>query len=302
MNIAKVLQAIDRFQQRHAVLGMPFAVVKKYGDDQGGYQAALITYYGFVSLFPLLLVLVTVLHLWFQNNPELQHDVSASVGHYFPLLGDQLQRNVHSMRSAGFGLVVGVLFTLYGTRGAADALRFALDNMWHVPLNKRAGFPKNIAQSVGMMGCAALGFAGTVAVSAFSSALGHALWVKILLNIVGFAASSVVLGVIFWIATWGRVPFKHMMVGASLAAFCFQLLLTFGGILVARQLNHFDSVYGTFAVVLGLLFWLYLLAQIVVYAAEIDTVRHQRLWPRSLTGGSLETAADRAIRSSSKAL
>jgi YihY family inner membrane protein len=293
MNIPALLQHVDRFQQKHPVLSHPYAVIKKYGDDNGGYQAALITYYGFLSLFPLLLVLVTLLHLWFRGNPQLQQDVSNSVGHYFPLLGDQLQDRIHTMRSAGVGLAIGILFTLYGARGVADALRFALDNMWQVPKSERAGFPKNMLQSLAIMASGALGFAATVAVSAFSSALGHAMWVKILLNIVGFALVSGVIGMVFRIATSGRVPFKHMMIGASIAALAIQLLLTFGGIILSHQLKNLDSVYGTFAVVLGLLFWIYLLAQILVYAAEADTVRHLKLWPRSLTGGKLQTDADR---------
>jgi membrane protein len=293
MNIPALLQFIDRFQQKHPVLGFPFAVVKKYGDDTGGYQAALITYYGFLSLFPLVLVVVTMLHLWFRDNPELRNQVSASVGHYFPLLGTQLQSDIHQLHGAGVGLVVGILFTLYGARGAADALRYALDNMWQIPKSERTGFPLNMLQSFAIMACGALGFVATVAVSAFSSGLGHALWVKVAFNVAGFVLVSIVLGLVFWVATSGRVPFKHMMVGASIAAGIIQLLLTFGGLLVAHQLHNLDSVYGTFAVVLGLLFWIYLLAQVVVYAAEADTVRHLKLWPRSLTGGKLQTKADR---------
>lgn len=293
MNISAFLQRVDRFQQKHPVLSHPYAIIKKYGDDNGGYQAALITYYGFLSLFPLLLVLVTLLHLWFRDNPDIQVDVTKGVGHFFPLLGDQLQQHIHTMHGAGVGLVIGILFTLYGARGVADALRFALDNMWQVPKSERAGFPKNLLQSWAIMLSGGLGFAATVGVSAFSAALGHAVWVKILLNIVGFVLVSLVLGIIFWVATSGRVPFKHMMVGATVAAFGMQLLLTFGGLVLAHQLKSLDSVYGTFAVVLGLLFWLYLLAQILVYAAEADTVRHLNLWPRSLTGGKLQTDADR---------
>lgn len=293
MDISSFLRRVDRFQQKHAFIGFPLAVIKKYGDDSGGYQAALITYYGFLSLFPLLLVLVTVLHIWFQDNPQLRLDVSASVGYYFPLLGQQLQSSIHSAKGAGLGLAIGLLFTLYGARGVADASRFALDNMWQVPRSERAGFPKNILQSFAIMLCGAAGFMATIAVSTFSSGLGHALWVKILLNVVGIMLMSLVLGVVFWIATAGRIPFKHMMVGATVAAFAIQLLLTFGGFLVAHQLHTLDSVYGTFAIVLGLLFWIYLLAQIVAYAAEADTVRHLQLWPRSLTGGKLQTDADR---------
>jgi membrane protein len=70
--IEQVLRAADRFQQRHSALGFPVGVVKKFGDDQAGKHAALLAYYGFFSLFPLLLVFVTVLGYALADNPGLQ--------------------------------------------------------------------------------------------------------------------------------------------------------------------------------------------------------------------------------------
>ena len=62
----------DAAQRRHGVLGFPYAVMKKYGDDDGGRQAALITYYGFLSIFPLLLVAVSVLSKILIDHPSLR--------------------------------------------------------------------------------------------------------------------------------------------------------------------------------------------------------------------------------------
>lgn len=292
MSIGRFIEKIDAWQQPHTWLAFPYAVIKKYGEDNGGYQAALLTYYGFLSLFPLLVVLVTVLQLWFHNDPGLRAEIGASVGHFFPLLGSQLQHEIHGMRSAGIGLAIGIVITIYGARGAADAFRFALDNMWQVPKNKRAGFPKNILQSLAIMAAGVGGFGATVIVSSFTATFGHAVWVKVLANISGFLILTFVLGYAFRIATSGRIRYRYMLLGAAVAALIMQLLLSFGGILLSHQLQHLDSVYGTFALVLGLLFWMYLLAQVVMYAAEIDTVRHFGLWPRTLSG-KLSTPADR---------
>src|SRR5690242_16862816 len=148
MDINRVVRKLDRAQQRRSVPAFVYALFKKYGDDNGGYQAALLTYYGFLSLFPLLLVLVTLLQLWFRNDHVVQQEVSTSVGHFFPLLGTQLQENIHGMRRAGVGLVVGLLITLYGARGAADAFRYTIDNMWQIPKTKRVGFPRNMLHSL----------------------------------------------------------------------------------------------------------------------------------------------------------
>jgi uncharacterized BrkB/YihY/UPF0761 family membrane protein len=187
--------------------------------------------------------------------------------------------------------VIGLLITFYGARGVADALRHILDNLWQVPKSERSGFPKNILHSFSIMFCGSLAFVAAVAISAFSNSLGHAMWVKLFLNVLGFLSITLVLGIIFRVATFGRVPIKYMFLGASVAGMIVQALLTFGGLILKHQLQNLNSLYGTFAVVLGLLFWIYLLAQVVVYAAEVDTVRHLSLWPRSITP-ELRTQAD----------
>jgi YihY family inner membrane protein len=179
-------------------------------------------------------------------------------------------------------LAIGILLTLYGARGVADVLRHALNDIWQVPRMRRTGFPKGLLQSFLIMVVAAIGFAATVAVSSFSAALGHAVWVKVIANIAGFFVLFGVLLFVFRTATSRKVPPRDMFVGTGIAAAIMQILLTFGSLLVAHQLKNFDTLYGTFAVVLGMLFWIYLLAQVVVYAVEIDSVRHLRLYPRAI--------------------
>ncbi|HYM56248.1 MAG TPA: hypothetical protein VES97_12870, partial [Solirubrobacteraceae bacterium] len=75
MTLAERLQALDRRQQRSPRLSFLAAVIKKFGDDQAGQLAALIAYYGFVSLFPLLLVLVTILGFVLQGDPGEQRRI-----------------------------------------------------------------------------------------------------------------------------------------------------------------------------------------------------------------------------------
>lgn len=298
--INKLTAWANAFQQRHAAIGFPYAVVKKFGDDNGGYQAALLTYYGFLSLFPLLLVLVTVLHLIFDNNPAAQAKILGSIDTYFPLLGDQLTESIGSMGKTGLGLAVGMLITLYGARGAADAVRFALDNMWNIPKEKRAGFPKNILKSLSIIGVGGLGFLASAGASAATSGFGRAGWVKVAVALAGFIILTVVITVVFRIGASRKRAIKTVLPGAIIAAAAVQLLLTFGSLLVANQLKSLDTLYGTFAIVLGLLFWIYLLAQMLVYAAEINTVRAGKLWPRSLDADQPTKADKRAYRLQAK--
>lgn len=281
--ITKTVARVDLFQQKHQFFAFPYAVIKKFGDDNGGYQAALITYYGFLSLFPLILVTVMGMQLVFHNNPAIRADVAAGISNFFPIVGNQLQQNIDDAGKTGLGLIVAILISLYGARGGADALRFALDNLWQIPRHNRAGFPKNMFRSFGVIGMAGLGFIASVAASSFTSALGHAGWVNILVNVLGVVLLTVVLTAMFRIATSRSVAIKDMIVGSVFGAVIIQLLLTFGSIILKNQLRGLDSLYGTFAIVLGLLFWIYLLARVIVYSIEIDTVRTLKLWPRSIT-------------------
>src|SRR4249919_1486768 len=116
---SRAVKAIDAYQRRHRGLGFPIAVVYKFGDDQGPYLAALITYYGFLSLFPLLLLLVTILGFALDGNPGLQAELLDSALAQFPVIGTQLRDNVHSLSGSGVGLAVGIVATLYGCLGAA---------------------------------------------------------------------------------------------------------------------------------------------------------------------------------------
>ena len=97
--IEKVARRVDGFQQRHGWLGFPFAVSKKFGDDQGGNLAALLAYYGFFSLFPLLMAFVSILGLLLRGDPAMKRSIEHSALANFPVIGEQISRNVHSLGS-----------------------------------------------------------------------------------------------------------------------------------------------------------------------------------------------------------
>src|SRR6186997_699135 len=100
----KLLRRVDEQHQQRAWIAFPYAVMKKFGDDQAGNLAALIAYYGFLSLFPLLLVLVTLLGMFLRNNPGLQGTIRTSALANFPVIGDEISKNVHSLRGSGLAL------------------------------------------------------------------------------------------------------------------------------------------------------------------------------------------------------
>jgi YihY family inner membrane protein len=293
MNIfEKTARRIDTFQRSHKRSGFVYGVIKKYGDDEAGHQAALMAYYGFLSLFPLLLVLATVIKLTFRNESELRRTIIDGASNYFPMIGNDLQKSVHSMGGTGLALVVGILVTLYGARGVADVFRSMVNHVWEVPHARRTGFPWAQLRSARMIIVGGAGLLLAPIVSGYAAAAGHGplFWLASL------AITQVILFGIFLFLIFTSLPHAHsfheLWPSALMAAVGLQILQSLGGLLVTHQLKHLDDLYGTFAIVLGLLFWLYLQAQVIVYAFEAGTVRVFRLYPRSLI---LEkpTAADR---------
>ncbi len=131
-----VTSRLDDYQRRHPGAGFPLAVVYKYIDDGGGYLAALITYYGFLSLFPLLLLGTTILGLVLSGNPGAQEAILQTALRQFPVIGPELQEPAR-LSGGTAGIVVGSLFALYGGLGVAMAIQNAMNTAWTVPQNNR---------------------------------------------------------------------------------------------------------------------------------------------------------------------
>lgn len=294
--ISRLVSWIDRFQQRHRIVGIPYAVIKKYGDDEAGYQGALITYYGFLSLFPLLIVIAAITSIVSGHNDHIRDRVTQSISNYFPSIGDQLQAQIHSPSKSGVALVIGLLLTLYGAKGVADAIRHALDHTWQVPRPKRAGMPKGIAKSLVLMGGAGLGFFAAAGLSGIATAGGHGYALRFIMTLLSIATLFATFCFVFRIGTSAEHKLHDNFPGAIIAASGLAILQTIGTYLINHQLHSLDNLYGQFALVLAMLFWIALQAQVFMYAAEVNTVRALRLWPRSITNNPMTTADKRAFR------
>jgi len=281
--ITATVGRFDAFQKKHPVIGFPLAVFIKFGDDQAGYQAALITYYAFVSLFPLLLVGFSLIPLLVRNNPDLQQRIIAATVDYFPVIGQDLAHNIHAYHGHGWALAAGMLFILYGARGIANVLQDASNDIWQVVRTKRAGFPFNLLRSIGIISVGGIGLIATTVTMGFVTGISRSgVPSKILLGLLTLFLNTLVFLIVARLATAGVIVTKKLWIGAVFAALFWQILQVAGGVLVWHQVRGTSTLYGTFAVVLGLLFWLYLQAQFYIYALEIAVVRHNKLWPRNI--------------------
>ena len=275
----------DTYQRSHRALAFPVAVWRKFSDDNAGNLAALVAYYAFLSTFPLLLVLVTILGMVLSGSPRLQQDILNSALTEFPVIGTQLRENVHSLGRSGVGLAIGLILTLYGARGVANAMQNAMNEVWGIPRRERPGFPGSLLRSLALIAVIGLGVVVTTVLSGIGSWSGHTFlgpWGRFLV-----IAVSLVLNIgLFWVglrlATATRVGWRELRLGAILSAVVWQVLQFVGGYVVAHSLRNASALYGTFGLVLGLLAWFHLQAQLTLYAVEADVVRARKLWPRSL--------------------
>ncbi|MFF7969700.1 YhjD/YihY/BrkB family envelope integrity protein [Streptomyces sp. NPDC007905] len=282
-----VLARLDRYQRRHRWVGMPLAVVYKFFDDQATYLAALLAYYGFVSLFPLLLFLVAILSSALHGNPQLQHSVLHSALSEFPVIGNQLGDNIHSFHGSGAAVAVGLAGSVYGALGVAQAVQHALNKIFAVPRHARPDPLRSRAKGLCFLLLLAAGLCLTTALSTAESALtifGTRLAVgfRIVSGVAGIVLNAALLLLSYRLMTPRRLPLR-VTYGPALGAACAWQVLQWGGsYYIGHVLRGATATYGMFGIVLGLLAWIYLAAIVYLATAEIIAVRRLRLWPRSL--------------------
>ncbi len=298
--VERVIRGADRVQQKRRLLGFLFGVVKKYGDDRGGALAAQLAYYGFVSLFPLLLVLVTGLGFVLHDNEELQRDLIDSALADFPVIGNQLKNNVTALEGNGLALGIGLAASMWGAMGVTQSAQHAMAEVWAVPERDRPGFFPRLGRGVLLYLVLAGGVIATSLYASFGTVeAAGALALLNLLVTMGLNA-GLYIGA-FRILTPRQVATRRLIPGAVLAGFAWTFLQLLGTYLISRQLRDTSEVYGFFAIVLGLIWWLYLAAVIAIYTAELNVVLAKRLWPRSLVRPPLTGPDQRAMRDEAKA-
>lgn len=278
----------DTLQRRTRWLGFPVAVVKKSGDDRGNQLAALITYYAFFSLFPLLMVAFTVLGFVLQNNPDLQSDVADTLRERLPLPGI----SADTISGSGIALVIGIALSLWSGLGATQVAQDAMNTVWDVPRNRRPNFVMKRVQGVLVLVVMGLGLALATASSSVAQAFGPAA------SIAGVVLSVLINGALvaalMRVMVEAKLSVDALKWAAVVGGVGWTALQLVGGWYTNRLIDNADKTYGTFAVVIGLLSWILLQAKVLMYAAEVASVASRRLWPRSIDPEN-PTEADKRV-------
>jgi len=279
MDAKAPLRRFDAFQQRHRSLAAPLGVVKKFGEDEGGSMVSLIAYRAFFSLFPLLLLLTTILGYLLAGNPELREEVVESTLSQFPVIGEQLRGG--SLTGNGVALAVGIVGSLLAGLGVVLETEKSFDRVWGVRDEERHGFLGSRLRALGLLvALGGLAIVSTVVgglVAGGSDLLGPVWGILIAtaLNLVVFAA-------IFRLLTNSRIAFAALLPGVVVTTVGWEALQLAGGWYVSHEVRNATPVYGTFALVIGLLAWIHLGAFFTLLGAEANVVRERRLWPRRL--------------------
>ncbi|MEY2415126.1 MAG: hypothetical protein QOH53_460 [Ilumatobacteraceae bacterium] len=277
------LGRIDLWQQRRPVVAVPVAVYKKFADDRAGRLAALIAYYGFFSLFPAMLAMVTVLGFVLQHHPAERVRIAHSALAQFPIIGDTLSNSVaHPLSGSTLALAIGLAGAVWAGLGAMQALQDAMNEVWDV---KTVDYPKLVAKrlrSMAMLVLIAVLLVSSTALAQVAGAFVAGVAATALVVVAAVAFNVVAFLVAFRVLTVAQRSWRMVLPGACAASAGYTLLQLLGGLYVSTTLQGAQNTYGTFAVVIGLLSWIYLIAQLVMFAAELNVVTAKRMWPRSL--------------------
>ena len=299
MNVVERLaRRADTAQQGVRPVAFAVGVFKKFGDDRGGSLAALLTFYGFLSLFPLLLLLVTILGFFSGSAHSFVQRVEDSAFSQFPVVGTKLSTNIHGLQGRSiFGLIAGILFVLWGSQGALQTAQYAQAEIWNIPGVHRPNFWARLGRTGLMMLVLGLFLLVSTVLAGIVTIGHHGAWAVVGAVVVSLAVNVGLFVVAFRLLTPKQIPWSDMVPGAIVGAAGWTALQYVGGVLIEHSLRNTSKEYGTFALVLGLISFLFLAAQVTLYAAELNVVRARHLWPRGMVQPPL-TAADKEVLSS----
>ena len=292
--VNRIIAWADRLQRRHGVLGFPYAVVKKYGEDEGGRQAALITYYGFLSIFPLLLLGVAILSRVLADHPDLRQRLITEI--VPQALRSTVEHSLATLPTSTVPFIAGLIGLLFSGTGVVFSAYQTLNHVAAVRYRCRAGFVSRYVRVFAVLAMLLLGAVATGALTVVATALPREHGVQRVAAVLGSALivfAVLLLGAKVLLAR--PAPVRALWPGAILGTAAVTVVLNAGAPLLARLVAKAGPVYGSFATVAGMFALLYLVGQALVYAAEVAAVRYARLWPRALDLNRPTAADARAL-------
>lgn len=296
---AGIVDRLDRIQRRFRPTAVAVGVIKRYGDDRGGMYAALITFYGLLSVFPLLLLFSTIASRILGPDSKATKELINSALDQFPVIGPRLSSNIHSLnRGNTLATVASALFLLWGALGVTSALQTASHRLWRRPRHEEPNLWHRSGRGLLLL-CVVASSVVLATIGAGVSSSGYLHQFSNVLPVVVVLAQVVVnLGAYLLalkILAPPDTPWGHLVPGTIVGGLGWSILQQAGGYLISHQLHRTSEIYGFFAIILGLIFWLNLGAQLFLLSSELNVVLARSAWPRGLTEPSDEVKAELAL-------
>lgn len=287
------LDRLDSYQQRHPALGVPIAVARKFIDDESINLAAVIAFWAFFSIFPLLLLFVTL--LGYVLPPNLQGDVLRSAARFFPLLSTD---SIVHLSGQWWTLVVGILSALWSGSFVVIAIQSAFDSVWEIPHAQRPRIGAQIKRGVFTLGAIALGLVISTMISSYVTGAATGTSLGMLARPTGYLIAIVLdvglFVVAFRLLTDRDVSTRDVLPGALLSGIVFWLLQQLSSLIIFQYLHNAERIYGNFATVITMLSWFYLQSVVTLVGAQLNVVLKERLHPRRLVTAPVTEADHRA--------
>ena len=260
-------ERLERIGRRWKWFGTALRVNDRYGELNGNYIAAAVTLAAFVSLFPLILVVIAAVGLVSTHSSDVAGEIIRKLG----LTGEAskavtsaIATAEHSRRAAS---IIGLAGLLWSGLGLVAAIEYALDTVWQV---KGRGLRDKLGGLLWLAGAGLLfvaSFAITTALNFLPAALAP------LGLVVGLGVDGALWLWTFKVLTNNDVAWKSLLPGAVFGAIGLEILKAVGSLYVPRLVTSSSAMYGTLGVVFAVLAWLLLFGRLLVYAATLNVVR-----------------------------
>lgn len=278
----------DALQRRWRPIGFAYAVFKRYSEDHGAWLGSLISYYGFFSLYPAVIVFVTVSTWVLNDRPDALHRILEALWSKVPFAEAgttqaEIERRVSEFSANRWVLVISLLVTLWGGLGVVRVLQDGVNTMWGVARFRRPGMAPKILRAVAIIGLLGLGLIGTTIVAGVSVAADLP-WGGVIVVAAGNIAMSVGIALaVYHLAIATSVRTRVLLPGAFIIAVGTYFVTLVGGLYVKDVVTRMSGLYGPFASTIGLLAYVSVMVQVFVIGTEVNVVSAMRLWPRTMT-------------------
>ena len=280
-SLSGFVDRLDEWQQKRLVPGFLVGVVVKYRNDRGQQYAALLSYYGFISMFPLLIAFVSILSWLLEDDPTLRDKIIDSLIGRLPVISTEIKSDVGDLKVHGALLLLGLATLLWAGLKVVRHAQNAFNEQWGVPYLERPGVVRQSIRGLAMLAVIGIAIVGATAVTSLAAFGDLPGLTKVTGAIVAIALNVLLLGTSFELLTEARLGLKTLLPGALAGGVALWLVQLVGGTYVERVIADASDIYGVFATVFGLLIWLALMARVVLLADEVNVVLKDRAWPRS---------------------